>query len=212
MIGIVMIMIGLLLSSIDINAVILAVYPEYHVIKDDPQLGEVIQRYVADNMLGDYLRLDLMSDLVGYVFMAIGVAMLIKYNKKFVGVYIPLLLTAVLYVVVRISPFIIPADKLGVYALALSFVQLLVEKLMEKKLVYSFADATADIPNQRDTTLMKFGWIGAALCQAFLYFIVLVGLAQWIIIVYMVVRALFMLFCLDRMFRCRHYLGKTERD
>ena len=77
-------------------------------------------------------------------------------------------------------------------------------------IVYTIADSTSDLPNQRDTVLMKFGWVGSALCRAFLYFIVLVGLADWIISVYVVVQIGFMIFCLDRMFRCRDYLKREE--
>ena len=207
MIGIILIMIGLLLSSIDIPGMVLVEYPKYHMIYKNPQLGEVIQEYVSGNMLGSQLRLDIMSDALGYLFMAVGIAFLIKYNIKFVRVYLPLIATAALYVIVKISPLMFDNENLVVYALALSFLQLVIELFTERMLVYTIADTTSDLPNQRDTVLMKFGWVGSALCQAFLYFITLVGLAQWIIIIYMVVRAGFMLFCLDRMFRCRHYLS-----
>lgn len=210
MLGIIFVMIGLVLSAVDIPGNVLIKYPEYITIYDDPQLGEVIQEYVVNNMLGNQLRLDIMSDMLGYVFMAIGVTLLIRYNIRFIKVYIPLIATAVLYVVVKMSPMIFAADKLVVYALGLSFIQLLVEIFMERALVYTIASTTSDLPNERDTVLMKFGWVGAALCQVFLYFIVLVGLADWIIIIYMVARAGFMVFCLDRMFRCRHYLDNKK--
>ena len=210
MLGIIFVMIGFVLSAVDIPGMVLLKYPEYVTIHDDPQLGEVIQEYVVNNMLGRELRLDIMSDVLGYVFMAIGITLLIKYNIKFLKVYIPLIATAVLYVVVKMSPEIFEPANLVVYALALSFVQLIVEIFMEKTLVYTIAGTTSDLPNERDTVLMKFGWVGAALCQAFLYFIVLVGLADWIIIAYMVARAGFMAFCLERMFRCRHYLDNKK--
>ena len=210
MTGLIFIMLGFVLTAVDIQGITLLQYPEYVTIHDNPQLGEVIQEYVAGNMLGKELRLDIMSDMLGYILMAIGTTLLIKYNIKFVKVYIPLLLTAVLYVIVRISPVIFDADKLVVYALGLSFLQLIAEIFMERTLIYTIAGTTSDLPNERDTVLMKFGWIGSALCQAFLYFIVLVGLADWIIIVYMAARAGFMAFCLDRMFRCRHYLNNKK--
>lgn len=207
MAGIIIIMIGLLISTIDINAIVLCAYPEYEMVYDDLGLGEVIQKYVVNNMLGDNLRLDILPDILGYVLMAVGAGMLIKYNKKFIRVYLPLIITAALYVFVDISPFLYTGRNLIVYALAASFIQLLAELYMERKLIYTIADTTSDLPNERDTVLMKFGWVGSALCRAFLYFIVLVGLAQWIIITYAVVQLGFMIFCLHRMFRCRHYLS-----
>lgn len=206
MAGIILIMVGLFLSAVDIPAVTLAVYPDYKMIYNDPQLGEVIQEYVVNNMLGDTLRADIMSDLIGYICMAVGAIMLIKYNKAFVKVLLPLVVTAAMYVIIKISPFIIEPEHLVVYALALSFIQMVAEIFTERALVYTVAGTTSDLPNERDIVLMKFGWVGAALCQAFLYFIILVGLADGIILAYMVVRAGFMIFCIDRMFRCRHYL------
>lgn len=206
MAGIIIIMIGLFISTADINVITLMDYPKYEMVYDDLGLGEVIQKYVVNNMLGSSLRLDILPDLLGYVLMAVGAGMLIKYNRRFIRVYIPLLITAALYVYVDASPFLYSGRDLVVYALAASFIQLLAELYMERKLIYTIADTTSDLPNERDTVLMKFGWVGSALCRAFLYFIVLVGLAQWIIITYSVVQLGFMIFCLNRMFRCRHYL------
>lgn len=208
MAGIIIIMIGMLLSTVDIPAITLLTYPEYTVIHNDLGLGEAIQDYVVNNMLGGTLRLDILSDALAYILIAVGTGILLKYNIKFVKVYLPLIITAGLFVFVRISPFVLEGKNLVIYALGLSFIQLLAEMFMEHSLVYTIADTTADLPNQRDTVLMKFGWIGSALCRAFLYFIVLVGLADWIIIIYEIVQAGFMIFCLDRMFRCRHYLKK----
>lgn len=210
MLGLIFVMIGLALSSVDIPGIVLVEYPQYVTIRDNPQLGEVIQEYVVNNMLGRQLRLDIMSDMLGYVFMAIGITLLIRYNIRFIKVYIPLIATAALYLVVKASPLVFDAQNLVVYALGLSFLQLMVEILMERMLVYTIAGTTSDLPNERDTVLMKFGWVGSALCHTFLYFIVLVGLSDWIVIVYMLARAGFMLFCLDRMFRCRHYLNNKK--
>ncbi len=207
MAGIIIIMIGLLISTVDINAVALCAYPEYKMVYDDLDLGEVIQKYVVNNMLGKNLYLDIFPDILGYVFIAVGTAMLIKYNKKFIRVYIPLIITAALYIFTDVTPFLYTGKKLIVYALAASFIQLIVEIYMERRLIYTIADTTSDLPNERDTVLMKFGWVGSALCRAFLYFIVLVGLARWIIITYAVVQLAFMVFCIHRMFRCRHYLS-----
>lgn len=206
MTGIIIIMIGLMLSTVDIPAVTIAAYPEYTMIYDDKGLGEVIQEYVVKNMIGNSLRMDILSDVLAYILIAIGIGMLVKYNIKFLRVYLPLLITAGLFVFMKFIPFVFSGKDLVVYALGFSFIQLLAEMFMEHKLIYTIADSTMDLPNVRDTVLMKFGWVGSALCRAFLYFIVLVGLAEWIVIVYAVVQAGFMIFCLDRMFRCRHYL------
>ena len=100
--------------------------------------------------------------------------MLLKYSTRFLKVYIPLIITAGLYVFVKISPFffVFVGKNLIVYALAASFRQLLAELFMERRLVYTIANVTGKLPNERDTVLMKFGWVGSALCRAFLYFIV----------------------------------------
>ncbi len=205
MIAIIIIMLGLAISTVDIRSVVIAAYPEYTMVYDK-DMGEVIQKYVVENMLGDKLLLDVVPDILGYLLIAVGAGMLVKHNVKFLKVYLPLLVTLVLYVFVQVSPFMYTGRNLVVYALAASFIQLLAEIYMEHTLIYTIADTTSDLPNQRDTVLMKFGWVGSALCRAFLYFIVLVGLATWIINIYIVVQILFMAFCLDRMFRCRGYL------
>ena len=57
MTGLIIIMIGLLLSTVDICVITAAQYPEYQMVYDDLGLGEVIQKYVADNMFGSSLEL-----------------------------------------------------------------------------------------------------------------------------------------------------------
>ncbi len=210
MTGLIIIMIGLLLSTVDICVITAAQYPEYQMVYDDLGLGEVIQKYVADNMFGSSLRIDIASDILAYILIAVGAGMLVKYSTKFLKVYIPLIITAGLFVFVKVMPFIFVGKDLIVYALAASFIQLLFELLMEHRLIYTIAKVTSKLPNERDTVLMKFGWVGSALCRAFLYFIVLVGLSTWIIVIYEVVQLGFMVFCLNRMYRCRHYLSKDE--
>lgn len=210
MAGLIMIMAGLVLSTIDIPAFTIASYPEYVILHDEQGLGEVIQEYVAHNMIGSELKLDIFSDLLAYVLIFAGVCMLLKYNIRFLKVFVPLFATAGLYVFMKILPFLYEGKQLIVYGLAASAALVAVEILMEYFLVYTIAQTTADLPNQRDTVLMKFGWIGSVLCRGFLYFIVLVGLNRWIINVYIAAQIGFMAFCLHRMFRCRKYLKKQN--
>ncbi len=210
MMGLVLIMIGLFLSALDIRVIDAVQYPEYEMVYDDLGLGEVIQRYVVENMLGSTLRIDIASDILAYILIAVGTGMLARYSLRFLKVYIPLIVTVCLYVFVMITPFLYTGKNLVVYALAASFIQLLFELLMEHRLVYTIARVTKKLPNERDTVLMKFGWVGSALCRAFLYFIVLVGLYSWIIIIYQVVQVGFIIFCINRMYRCRHYLSQEE--
>ncbi len=208
MIGLVLIMIGLIFSTIDIPVYTIASYPKYTILHSEEGLGEVIQEYVAGNMIGNELRIDLFSDLFAYLLIFIGVCFLLKYNVKFIKVFIPLFATAFLYVFMKVLPFWYGGKRLIVYGLAVSAVLVVAEILMEYFLVYTIAQTTADLPNQRDTVLMKFGWIGSVLCRGFLYFIVLVGLDRWIINIYIVAQIGFMAFCLHRMFLCRKYLKK----
>lgn len=212
MAGLVMIILGLVISTIDIPIIKIADYPEYTMLYDKEGLGEVIQEYVAHNMIGNELKADILPDVLAYVLMFVGTCMLLKYSVKFIKVWIPLLATAGLSVYMKVIPFIYEGKDLIVYGLVISALLVIVEIVMEYLLVYTIADVTADLPNQRDTVLMKFGWIGSVLCRGFLYFIILVGLAEWIIIVYKIVQICFMAFCIDRMIRCRHYLKRSDED
>ncbi|MBE5927753.1 MAG: hypothetical protein E7267_00025 [Lachnospiraceae bacterium] len=206
MIGIFLVMIGLFISTVDIPIMMIADYPVYNIVYKDDGMGEVIQEYVARNMLGDGITLDVLPDVLGYLFILVGISMLIRYNLQFLRLYIPILATGALSVFVKLTPFYYEEKSLIVTALSISFIQLVIEIIMERRLVYTIADSTSDLPNERDTVLMKFGWIGSAICRVFIYFIVLVGLADWIVIIYTIAQIGFMIFCLDRMFRCRHYL------
>lgn len=210
MAGLIIIMIGLIFSTIDIPILTIASYPKYTILHNVEGMGEVIQEYVAVNMMGDELKLDIFSDLFAYLLILIGVCMLLKYNIKFIKVFIPLFATAFLYVFMKVLPFAYGGRQLIVYGLAVSAALVIAEILMEYFLIYTIAQTTSDLPNQRDTVLMKFGWIGSVLCRGFLYFIVLVGLERWIINVYIAAQIGFMAFCLHRMFRCRKYLKKQE--
>jgi len=210
MAGIILVIIGLILSTVDIPSVILANYPKYEILYEVEGLGEVIQQYVAYNLVGDKLRLDIFPDLLGYVFILAGVCVLVKYNLKFLKVIVPLIATAGLCVFMKQIPFMYEGKDFIVNSLVVSVFALVIEIFMEYRLIYTIADTTADLPNQRDTVLMKFGWIGSVLCRGFIYCIVLVGLADWIIVAYRIAQFGFMVFCIDRMFRCRHYLKKNE--
>ena len=201
---------GFLISTVDIPILNLASYPIYEMIYDDSGLGEVIQEYVAHNMLGDVLRLDILPDLLGYLLIAVGIGFLVRFNKRFIAVYIPLIVTVCLSLFIKLVPFLYEGRNLIVFGLIGSFLLLVFELYMEYRTVYLIADSTSDLPNKRDTVLMKFGWIGSAICRTFLYFIVLVGLPNWIIIAYQVVQLGAMVFCLDRMMRCRGYLHKSS--
>jgi len=212
MVGIILVIIGLVLSTIDVPAVLLKAYPEYNILYEEEGLGEVIQEYVAYNLVGNEMRMDVFSDILAYIFIFAGVCLLIKYNLKFLKVIVPLLATAGLYVFMKYIPFMYEGKDFIVNSLVISVVLVVVEIIMEYILVYTIAETTADLPNQRDTVLMKFGWIGSVLCRGFIYCIVLVGLAKWIVIAYQVAQFGFMVFCIDRMFRCRHYLKKQEID
>ncbi len=212
MAGIFLIMAGLLLSSIDVPAVVIAEYPSYTVLHNVDGLGEVIQDYVINNMIGKELRADIMSDVLGYVLIFIGVCFLLKYSMRFLRVFIPLLATTGLYLLMKYLPFLYEGKDLVVYGLAFSVLLVIIEIIMEYFLIYSIADVTSELPNRRDTVLMKFGWIGSALCRGILYCIILVGLSDVIINTYRVVQVAFMLFCLHRMFKCRHYLHVWDKE
>ena len=212
MAGLIIIMIGLIFSTIDIPVCTIASYPKYTILHNVDGMGEVIQEYVAVNMMGNELKLDIFSDLFAYLLIFIGVCMILKYNTKFVKVFIPLFATAFLYVFMKGLPFWYEGKQLIVYGLAVSAALVVAEILMEYFLIYTIALTTSDLPNQRDTVLMKFGWIGSVLCRGFLYFIILVGLDRWIINIYIVAQIGFMAFCLHRMFRCRQYLKKQRQS
>ena len=149
-------------------------------------------------------------DLLGYLLIAVGIGFLVRFNKRFIAVYIPLIVTVCLSLFIKLVPFLYEGRNLIVFGLIGSFLLLVFELYMEYRTVYLIADSTSDLPNKRDTVLMKFGWIGSAICRTFLYFIVLVGLPNWIIIAYQVVQLGAMVFCLDRMMRCRGYLHKSS--
>ena len=93
MAGIIMVMLGLLFTTVNVPLITIKAYPEYHMIYNDSQMGEVIQKYVAHNMIGDKCTADIFSDVLGYIFILIGISLLIKYNIKFIRIYIPVIAT-----------------------------------------------------------------------------------------------------------------------
>lgn len=82
MAGLIIIMIGLLLSTVDIRIITAAQYPEYQMVYDDLGLGQVIQKYVVNNMLGSSVKIDIASDVLAYILIAVGAGMLLKYRYK----------------------------------------------------------------------------------------------------------------------------------
>lgn len=107
--AVILIAIGLFLTGIDIYGVSAWGYPAFHLegAVGSHELSESIRTYTVTNVLGEQVRIDYLPDVLGCVFLLVGVCMLLRYNRQYLYSIPLILLTAVLSVFLRVSGFLV---------------------------------------------------------------------------------------------------------
>ena len=134
--GIILIVIGIILLVIDIRIPIGDVYPPMEMIDE---LGEVIQGKIIFNLIGTRPMIDIISDVLGFVFLFVGALLLLKYNLKLV--FGMLLIPVVIYL--YITDLQLPYDfalrdlylKTAGYHFLIVFIEILIELMLIKGVI-----------------------------------------------------------------------------
>lgn len=209
--AVILIAIGLLFTGIDIHGVYGIFYPEFHVdgAVGKYELSESIRTYTVTNILGEQVQIDYLPDVIGCLFLLIGVCMLIRYNKQFWFGLPFIVLTGVLSVMLRLCGFWEQGPKLVIWILLLHFFLAASELVMEYFVIYATAGITDSLVNRATNTRMLFGWWITAFCRVFIAFLAFVG-HFGVKHGYQVVLGLATLFYLYQLVWTRKYVGSCE--
>lgn len=209
--AVILIAIGLLFLGIDIHGVSDIAYPEFHVsgAVGGYELSPSIQDYTTKNILGDQLRIDYLPDVVGCIFLLVGICMLIRYNRRFLMGIPFAAAVGVLSVLLRTSGFIVQGPELVIWIILTYFPLAVCELLLEYFVIYGVAGITDVLVNRASNTRMLFGWWITVICRVFITFLVFVGhvgVSKW----YQAVLAAATLFYLYHLVGARKYVGLSD--
>lgn len=204
-----LIAIGLLFTGIDFHLGIGIAYPEF--VKPQGEfLGttvkEGIQNYVTQNILGDTLRADPLPDVIGCILIIIGVAMLMKHNKRYISSIVLAVISGTLSVLVRVVPFFINSAALVVVTLLLFFLSFVFEIWMEYKVIYTTVGISDDVVNYGTNRRMQFLWWVSVFARVFIFNLTVTGLTtvrHW----YDAATILFTILYLYQLLQTRKYVG-----
>lgn len=210
-VAVILIAIGLLFTGIDLYGTTGMSYPALDVAGSvgKYELSESIRTYTVTNILSDHVRMDYLPDVIGCLFILVGICMLVRYNKQFLFSIPFLLVTAVCSVLLRTCGFIEQGPALVIWIIILYFVGAASELFMEYFVVYSTAGITDALVNRSTNTRILFAWWLGAFCRVFMTFLNFVGHFT-VSRVYQVILIFAVLFYVYYLIRTKKYVGTCE--
>lgn len=159
------IIIGIILLAIDIRIPLGDMYPS---MVKALELGEVLQGNVISHFIGSQPRVDIFSDLLGYVLIFIGSGMLIRGSKKFFAAMLLIPIAIVMYVTIPLLPYYFVAGDLYLKVAGYSFLIAIIEILIEYFVIHGIVTMTSCIQNNWHNNEMLIGWIVAMMSKGLL--------------------------------------------
>lgn len=204
-----LIAIGLFFTGLDFHLASGIFYPAYVKPQGEflgTQMKDSIQNHVTNYILGNQLQIDILPDIIGCILIFIGVLMLVKHNKKYIGCLILTVITGALSLALRIVPFYINSAALIVTTLAIFALLPVFEIWMEYHVIYTTVGISDDMANRGTNRRMLFCWWGTVFARIFmacLTFSGLTGVKRW----YEVALVIFTFLYLYQLLQTRKYVG-----
>lgn len=203
---VILILIGFLMSAIDINIKTGYDYPIYQYSE---QLGNTFQSYVIQNIVGNNLVIDLLPDIIGFLCIFIGVTGLIEYRKIIVKAY-PFLAICLAGSILRpILPLLYDGAALAYGALIITFISMISEIFMELFIITNIINITDAVQNKRNNIAVKVGWIISISCKVIIYLTGFVGL-DYLTVFYGAIYILSTVFYVIKLYSSREYITSFE--
>jgi hypothetical protein len=170
---IILIIIGLLMSAIDINIPTGFDYPIYQY---NDHLGKTFQSYVIQNIVGSNLVIDLLPDIIGFILIFIGVTRLLERKRTFIKAFPFLAVTLAFSILRPFLPMLYHGTALTYGALIITFFGMIAEIFMEFIIINNIVSITNAVQNKRNNIAVKVGWILSITCKIIIFFTGFVGL------------------------------------
>lgn len=163
--GIILIAIGIILLAIDIRIPMGDTYPNMEIIEE---LGEVIQDKIINNLIGTRPTIDVISDVLGFVFLFIGSLFLLKYNVKLVlGMFI-IPFAIYLYISILRLPYHLVLRDLYLKSAGYHFLMTIVEILTELFVIKGVISIVQCTQTKWNINELLAGWILAMISKGVL--------------------------------------------
>lgn len=164
--GIILIAIGFLLLAIDIPILVGNPYPPMETVED---LGQVIQETIINNLIGRSPRIDIISDLLGFIFLFIGAFILLRYNKGLILGMILIPCAIYLYFAIMQQPYYIIVHRdLYLKSLAYHFLFVFIEITIELIIIKAVIAMVELNQTKWNINELLIGWILAMISKGVL--------------------------------------------
>lgn len=163
--GIILIAIGIILLAVDLRIPMGDAYAPMEVIDD---LGEVIQDKIIYNIIGERPKVDLISDVLGFIFLFIGALFLLKYNTKIILGILLIPFAIYLYITIMRLPYNFILRDLYLKAAGYHFLLVIIEILTELFIIKSVIKVVQCTQTKWNSNELLVGWVLAMISKGVL--------------------------------------------
>lgn len=163
--GIILIAAGIILLAVDIRIPAGREYPKMEMVEE---LGEVIQGKIINNLIGSRPRIDIISDVLGYILLFAGSLFLLKYNMKMVLGMLLIPFAIYLYITIIRIPYILVLKDLYLKSAGYHFLMTAVEILTEFFVIKGVISIVKCLQTEWNINELLAGWILAMFSKGIL--------------------------------------------
>jgi len=163
--GIILIAAGIILLAVDIRIPVGREYPKMEMVEE---LGEVIQGKIINNLIGSRPRIDIISDVLGYILLFAGSLLLLRYNMKMVWGMLLIPFDIYLYLTIIRMPYVLALKDLYLKSAGYHFLMTAVEILTEFFVIKGVISAVKCLQTEWNINELLAGWILAMFSKGIL--------------------------------------------
>ncbi|MBH1940576.1 hypothetical protein I5677_06720 [Mobilitalea sibirica] len=202
------IVIGILLMVVDYQIPFGKVYSDMPLTKE---LGEELQLRVINNFIGSRPMIDVIPDLLGYLFIFIGCFLLVKGSKRFITAMLLIPVAVVLHIVIPQLPYHFQLEDLYLKAAGYNFLIVIIEILIEFNVIRGIVKMTNCLQNKWHNNELLAGWILAMMSKGVLIFIHFFYGRDTFYMIYSVVLIGATVYYINRLFRTLEFNPEEAR-
>lgn len=163
--GFILIAIGILFLAIDIPIPMGDAYPTMEIIDG---LGVILQENIINNIIGTGPMIDILSDIIGYIFLFLGLLFMVKHDKSFIIGMILIPFAIFLYITIMRLPYNYILRDLYLKAAGYHFLMVIVEISTELFVIRGIVNILQSMQTNWNVNELLFGWILAMISKVIL--------------------------------------------
>ncbi len=163
--GFILIAIGILFLAIDIQIPMGDVYSPMETIDG---LGVMLQENIIMNIIGTGPMIDIIPDIIGYVFLFLGSLLLVKHDRSFMIGMLLIPIAIFLYITIIRLPYNFTLRELYLKAAGYHFLMVIVEITTELFIIRGIVNILQSMQTKWNVNELLFGWILAMISKGIL--------------------------------------------